>query len=639
MDLLNEDEVDPAEDIGGDDGLDDGGPRRVSFNPNPAEALNRADVEHLPDAPHVGGYGIRGDIFGNTAATPVGRASSPKLYSSAALHVQCTQLRVWKVENGIPTALGVIEATASEEDFVRHFLTAMPKAGEGKCVFKLRPIDINGNELGQEVTQIISEHHATLRQVREAATAATAPSNPGFPFMGSGNPGIPGGAWNMMERLMDMQSMQAEVLRRAVEEERERYRTVQEQTAKERVELANNAATGVQALSERMMQDEARRNESAQRMQQEQGQMLLTTLTSIFTQQMNMQSAQSEQARLAMEARLEQERLRAEREFRDAEQRRHREAEEAERRQRHEREEAERKIRIEREEAERKIQRERADMEARLERERMEAERKERKEKEDFERREREREGERARQHELRLKEMETQRERDREHSERMFELRKTALDVQNGAGLKGTLEQGLGIMKMIGLEPQDVMDRLLGRADDEEEDQGPPQPSPWMAALPAILGTVAEVVKANAQKAGPRPQMMAPPMAPMMLPPAAVPPPSYMMADQQIEQQAPAPVVEAAPTTPDIDLPLNVQKKARMAIRDLIRKYRSTPDSEWTEATMQAIGNELSIYHYCQAVSVRYALNEAGAEEALSTRVIDLLRENPLVPSDLNLG
>jgi hypothetical protein len=144
--------------------------------------------------------------------------------------------------------------------------------------------------------------------------------------------------------------------------------------------------------------------------------------------------------------------------------------------------------------------------------------------------------------------------------------------------------------------------------------------------------------VKANAQKAGPRPQMMAPPMAPMMLPPAPVPPPSYMMADQQIEQQA-APVVEAAPVTPDIDLPLNVQKKARMAIRDLVRKYRSTPDSEWTEATMQAIGNELSIYHYCQAVSVRYALNEAGAEEALSARVIDLLRENPLVPSDLNLG
>ena len=129
-----------------------------------------------------------------------------------------------------------------------------------------------------------------------------------------------------------------------------------------------------------------------------------------------------------------------------------------------------------------KMQRERSDMEARLERERLESERKERKEKEDFERREREREGERARQHDLRMKEMEVQRERDREHSERMFELRKSALDVQNGSGLKGTLEQGLGIMKMMGVEPQDLMDRLLGRNDEEDEEPQPPQPSPWAA-------------------------------------------------------------------------------------------------------------------------------------------------------------
>jgi hypothetical protein len=644
MDLLNEDETDAAEDGGEGDDLDGGGSRIASRDTSfldPSAGLNRSDVEHLPDAPHVGGYGIRGDIFGHTASQPVGRASSPKLYSSAALHVQCTQLRVWKVENGIPTAMGVIEATASEEDFVRHFISAMPKPGEGKCVFKLRPIDINGNELGQEVTTIISEHHAVLRQIRDATTAANAAPAAGFPFMGGAGMGVPGGAWDMMQRLMDMQSMQAEVLRRSVDEERDRYRTIQEQTAKERVELANNAASGVQALTERMMVDESRRNESAVRMQQEQGQMLLTTLTSIFSQQMTMQQAQAEQARLAMEARLEQERLRAEREFREAEARRHRESEEAERRLRHEREEAALKM-----------QRERSDMEARLERERLESERKERKEKEDFERREREREGERARQHDLRMKEMEVQRERDREHSERMFELRKSALDVQNGSGLKGTLEQGLGIMKMMGVEPQDLMDRLLGRNDEEEDEEQPPQPSPWAAALPAIAGVVAEVLKSNNAKAA-QPRMLPPPgMIPQMMPPMAgapaLPAPGAMpasfrggdSAQEAAAQQAIEEVIAApAATTPDIDLPLPVQRKARVAVRELLRKYRSTPEAEWTDHTLQAISNEMSIYHYCQAVSVRYALVEGGADPALAARVIDLLSENSLVPPDLNYG
>ena len=75
------------------------------------------------------------------------------------------------------------------------------------------------------------------------------------------------------------------------------------------------------------------------------------------------------------------------------------------------------------------------------------------------------------------------------------------------------------------------------------------------------------------------------------------------------------------------------------MAVRELLRKYRSTPEGEWTDHTLQAISNEMAIYHYCQAVSVRYALVEGGADPALAARVIDLLNENSLVPSDLNYG
>lgn len=48
------------------------------------------------------------------------------------------------------------------------------------------------------------------------------------------------------------------------------------------------------------------------------------------------------------------------------------------------------------------------------------------------------------------------------------------------------------------------------------------------------------------------------------------------------------------------------------------------------------AIQNELSIYHYVRAVSVKSALREAGATEELSNKVIEAMRRSPIVPPDM---
>ena len=96
-----------------------------------------------------------------------GRSTSPKLFVQAAGHPTVSQLRIWKMENGVPVGLGAIDAEASEEDMVRQFYSAMPRMGEGRAVYKIRPIDVDGREMGTEATVIISEHHTSLQQQRK----------------------------------------------------------------------------------------------------------------------------------------------------------------------------------------------------------------------------------------------------------------------------------------------------------------------------------------------------------------------------------------------------------------------------------------------------------------------------------------
>jgi hypothetical protein len=789
--------------------------------------LNDPSIEQLGPSPRLGGTvggGRPSDLFGQDAYT-LGRATSPRLYGQASQFPTCTQLRVWRWENGIPVGLGAIDAMATEEDFVREFFEAMPKPGQGRMQFKLRPIDIRGEEMGKEITLVISEHHAALQQIRRAKKAeAEENTNHGGPMYGQGNGPVildrggddAGAAYasemsRMFEKAVEAADQRASALEQALLEERERLRSDDGQRAQERIDLATQAAQGVQAITERMMRDESARSERAMRSQTDQSQMLLTTLTQIFASAQSQQHSISETARMADHQRLEQERQYAERNRMDQEERRKRDVAEMEdrrlieqRRLEEERKtlhdqrsfemkqlelrstrdreemisrlerarlDEERKAQRDREEMERKMQREQLEWQNRWKMEQEERERRERIDREERERRERDaerklqleaeaqraRDSERNRAHELALKQMDVSAGRDREHAERMIQMSRLEMENQRQAldtriradkedqerreqdrirhhdrmlkdselqaqkdrehaermmqltqmqmrsdsfgGIPELVGKAKDLLGTLGIDAGDLVDRFLN----------PPEAAPaggegggtgWSDALPKMLGALAEVGKAafeaQAAKKAPaipqQPVMIMPQMMPGMnpgmmqggmpmqmgtplpgmpgVPSFNVPPPQGArpaITDNQIfedgeeggaagqeaerveagneeseeapeqEEQRPASQAERLmEAAADAGLPMQTQRKARKALRALVRKISTTKEEDWFGVIASAIQNEIGIYHYVKAVTVKAALVEAGADDELSGRVVESMRKSGMIPDDV---
>ena len=106
-------------------------------------------------------------------------------------------------------------------------------------------------------------------------------------------------------------------------------------------------------------------------------------------------------------------------------------------------------------------------------------------------------------------------------------------------------------------------------------------------------------------------------------------------------EEETPAPPAEPEPpstvqSATEAGLSLPTQKRARKAIRTLIRKLSSSKAEDWTGIIATAISNEIGIYHYVKAVTVRSALKEAGADDELCDRVCDAMKESGMVPDDV---
>lgn len=643
-------------------------------------------VTQLDDDPMLGGGSRRGsDLFGNRAASPSGRSISPKLYAQAAKFPSCSQLRVWKWENGIPVGLGAIDAMSSEEDLVREFFDAMPKKGEGRCQFKLRPIDINGAEMGQEVTVLISEHHAAIQRIRrmkeddyeeDYRRGHVEEEQHGYDQFAP-----------QFDRMMSTAEKRAELLERQLEEERDALRRREEQRMQEQVDLATSAAQGVQVLTERMMADESKRAERAMQMQTEQSQTLITTLTSIFAQQQTMLQSQMEAQRRQDEYRLEQERQRFERERAEGDARRERERLELEERRRRERDEYERKMQAERENLERKLLREQKDMEMRMQREREEQQFKMLREKEEREARERwfseersrkqaqdredarQREQDRQRQHQRMMRELEVQQQKDREHAERMMILSKQELQNKAMGGLGEMLPMATGMLKKMGLEPKDVVQKIFAP---EEAPQ-----SAWADTLPKILGAGADIARVALSRGAP--------VAPIGSEPQMVPQISqdeYAEIDyrQQMERmrqpmpqqydgeiigeeepsvisyrdtnlaqpQAPqAPTQPQQPSAPasnmDIaskaGMTLGEQRDARNGLTALVKTLHESDQGTWEGHITAGLMAEPQIFTYIQAVSVRQAIREAGADATLTENIVKALQASPLVPNDVNYG
>jgi hypothetical protein len=345
------------------------------FDPDLLE-MNDPDVVSLGEPPLIGrrGAGDPSNMFGENADPSMGRASSPLIFASASNFPTCRQLRVWRWENGNPVGIGTIDAQATEEDFVRMFFNAMPRIGEGRQQFRLRPLDDRGKELGKEATITISEHHASLEQMRRIKAAEASPTGQGFSGRGDVivTPGADPAAavyaeemGRMFEQQQEVSARQTRLYEEQLERERAEVRQMERERAEERVKVAERAAGTVETMTNRMMEVDRRRAEEVLASTRNQNDVMLSTLTTVFSQQTAAQREQAERQRLFDEAKAKQDRDFFDRQRLDLEQRRQFELKEAELKRQAEKDEAEQRRAADREEAEQRRLAERAEWERR----------------------------------------------------------------------------------------------------------------------------------------------------------------------------------------------------------------------------------------------------------------------------------
>jgi hypothetical protein len=598
----------------------------------------RENLSQYEPSPVTGGMSSgSGGFYGGDEGQVIGRPVTPKIWANAQLHPSVVQLRVWKKTNGVPVLIGTIDAHATEEEFIRTFFDVMPAPGEGQAVFVVRPVDREGREIREEVTlPPISEYHTILKAMRTSRAAAAAAGISMTPYAPA-PPAMPPELLKLLERSQEAADARTRIMEEELRSARDLAIRAQEQAAQERIDLASRTAMSVEAITERMMKQEAERTQKALDAEKLRADQQQTALTSMFTQMQVMMQQAQEREREAFDRRLREDESRREREQREYERRMTEGQREAEGKREREREEWERKSRIEKDEAER---------------------------------REREREAERARQHDLRMREMETSAQRDREHAERMVELTKMR---EKGESIEGTIEKTTKVLGMLGVNPVDLISKVMGKKDDDGEEGGGSGLGALAAFAPLIgegAKVLGEIMKANAQARGQQPRMMGPGMGgfpvapqgyypqPQMLPapqplaaaemgqypqqPQYAAPPQYAPPAAPAPapmQQAPVEAAPAAPTGPQSSLPLPVQRSARTALRNLVKTLKGTPREGWEDAITFAIASELSIYQYVNDVSVLSALLEAGAESPFAAQIIDALRASDKVPNDLPYG
>jgi hypothetical protein len=454
-----------------------------AFDPD-IEELNNPDLEQLAEPPLIGTRPRPSDMFGEEAEN-FGRATSPKLYAQASQFPTAVQFRVWRWENGVPVALGAIDSEATEEDFVRQFFDAMPKRGEGKFQYRLRPIDIRGKELGKEFTINISEYHSTVRSIMERRKYEREEQ---YGRGGRGDVHVHSGGdeagssyaeemGRMFESAVDSAEQRTVALQQTLEQERDRLRAEEKVRAEERVATAERSANVVQTMTEKLMHSDRLRSDEAMKSQKEHGNVLMNTMTTVFQQQQEAQRQQAERMRQEDTRRQAQDREFYERQRQEGESRRMQEKEDWERKRDEDRQrmrmeqetrDAQRKYELEqlrieserkRDEERQRLERDRERIREERERARIEMEerrladarewekrredeaRKREQERQDWERREALRRDELAREQDKRREEMllqtkgmEMSAQRDREHSERMMEMARLERETQREA-------------------------------------------------------------------------------------------------------------------------------------------------------------------------------------------------------------
>lgn len=547
-----------------------------SDNPFPDEAdmvaadLNDSSkVDLRPFAPPpVGGQGDLHSIL--TGEGSVGRPTSPKIWANAHLHPSVAQLRVWRKINGVLHLIGLIDKDVNEEEFIQAFYTSMPKRGEGSGTFVIRPIGSDGNETGYEITlPPISEHHSEIRRLHDMHEKAD-----------RANGGDVAPVIRLQQELVTATAQHARhVEMQAIKK--------QEEIAKERMEMAAHTVRSVEALAERTMQQEALRNKE-----------LMAAQAGVFQTLHTLHDSAAERERTAAEARRKEEEIRR---IQD-------------------RQDFELKMKQAQAESDLRFQQMQADADRRWQQAQAEAdrrERQERQEREDREKREErraaEREKELQRQHEMRVKELEIQAQRDREHQERMAQLMSAS---NKSESIEGMLERGTKLLGMFGVQPKDLVDKFL--TGDEGGSNLSEMLTPIIVQGIQTVGEVAKTVMAQQAKAAATPKTPAQQISAYVVPPQALPQQPQPVPVGAPMGEAPQAAAVQESSGPRSNLPLNTQKNARVAIRELVRGLKKEPVEAWQGLVLGAIQKEFAIYHYCKDVTIRGALVEGGADDAL---------------------
>ena len=105
---------------------------------------------------------------------------------------------------------------------------------------------------------------------------------------------------------------------------------------------------------------------------------------------------------------------------------------------------------------------------------------------------------------------------------------------------------------------------------------------------------------------------------------------------EQQQEPTGPTQAERLVEAATDAGLSLPTQRKARKALRGLIRRLSTSKEEDWQGHIATAISQEFSIYHYIKAVTVKAAAMEAGADEPLTERIIRAMQSSGMVPDDV---
>ena len=232
--------------------------------------------------------------------------------------------------------------------------------------------------------------------------------------------------------------------------------------------------------------------------------------------------------------------------------------------------------------------------------------------------------------------------------------------------GLTDLLPKAAGFLQSMGVEPQELVQRIFAPPAPEED-----KPSAWSDTIPKLLGVAGEVASAaiRAKNGVPPAIGAAPPYAGIEEYPELpeINDDIYKQHSERQKQSRPSPIItpppasevpagEAVhisqtglggqsqmPSSPSLaaqaGLSLSDQKEARKGVLTLMQALAHAEKSKWEELITAGLMQQPSIYQYIQAVSVGKALGETGAPSQLVADVIAALKQSTLIPSDINYG